>query len=160
MFFDKLRHRHNGHLSDEDITAKIRETFRNYGPLESTHPSIQVEVLDGAATLRGVVRGAGQRDIAGKLAATVDGVKTVHNELWADPTLEGIVARELATHPLLRLSTTRIKIRSFNGVVSLSGPVLNQVQQMTAEAVARRVPGVKQVVNQLVVIPSENGHYG
>jgi osmotically-inducible protein OsmY len=159
MIIDKLWNSRNGHLSDADIAVKIKEVLRSYGPLRATKSSIQVDVSGGVATLRGAVRGAGQRDMAGQLAATVDGVETVHNQIQDDSKIEGAVARDLATHPLLRLSTTRIKIKSFNGIVTLYGPVLNQVQQMTAETVTRRVPGVEGVVNRLVVIPSENGHF-
>lgn len=158
MLFDRFVHRHNGQLSDNDITARVQETLRNYAPLESTRPAIQIHINRGVVTLQGVVRGAGQRDIAGQLAATVDGVVAVRNELQDDPSLEGKIARELATHPLLHLSTTRIAIKSFNGVVTLSGPVLNPIQQRAAEAVTRRVPGVLKVVNRLVVIPQKNNH--
>jgi osmotically-inducible protein OsmY len=159
MFFEKFTGRHNGHPSDADITAIVRETLFSYGPLESTHPFIQININGGVVTLRGVVRGAGQRDIAGQLAAAVEGVVAVRNELVDDPSLEGEIGRELATHPLLRLSTTRITIKSFNGVVTLRGPVLNHIQQITAEAVTRRVMGVRKVVNRLVVLNNQNSRW-
>jgi osmotically-inducible protein OsmY len=87
-------------------------------------------------------------------------VTTVHNELQDDPTIEGAVARALATDPRLHLSTTTIQIKSFNGRVILSGPVLNQAQQLAGEAVTRSVPGVIDVANRLVVRPERNGRAG
>jgi osmotically-inducible protein OsmY len=158
MIFDMLRKTHNGHRTDADIKAEIHEAFRDYHPLYATGPPLELEVIDGVVTLRGVVRGSGQRGMAEKLAAEIDGVKSVRNELSDDPTLEGAVARALASHPQLQLSTRVVRIKSFNGVVTLRGPVQTQVQQMAAEAVTRSVPGVVDIVNRLVVTPNGNGH--
>lgn len=158
MIFDKLWTRRNGHRTDVDIKTEICEAYRGYYPLYATRPRIELEVIDGVVTLRGVVRGGGQRGMAEKLAAEIDGVKSVRNELWDDPTLEGAVAHALASHPQVRLSTRVVRIKSFNGVVTLHGPVQTQIQQMAAEAVVRNVPGVTDVVNHLVVIPDGNGH--
>lgn len=158
MIFDKLWTRRNGHHTDADIRAEILDAFRGYDALHSTKPRIEVEVSDGAVTLRGVVRGGGQRGMAEKLAAEVDGVSSVRNELLDDPTLEGTVARALGRDPRVHLSTTVVRIKSFNGVVTLRGPVQTEVQQMAAEAAVRGVPGVIDVVNRLVVTPNGNGH--
>lgn len=157
MIFDKVRANRKGHHTDADIKAEIDKAFQEYYPLHGTKPRLQVEVSAGVVTLQGVVRGAGQRGMAEKLAE-VDGVRSVHNELVDDPTLEGAVARALARHPEVQLSTTVVRIKSFNGVVTLSGPALSQGQQMSAEAVTRSVPGVVDVVNRLVMIPDGNGH--
>ncbi len=150
MIFNKLWGR-NGHRSEADIVADIYRAFRRHDPLHGTNPRIQVEVSDGVATLRGVVRGGGQRGMAAKLAAEVEGVESVRNELLDDPTLKGTIAHALAVHPQLGLSTRVVWIRSYNGVVTLGGPVSSQAQQMTAEAAIRSVPGVVDVVNRLVV---------
>lgn len=159
MIFDKWYNR-SAALSDSSIAVRVQEALHRYAPLASTRPVVQVEVVGGVATLRGVVRGSGQRGMAGQLAAAVDGVTAVRNELQDDPTIEGVVARALATDPRVRLSTRTIRIKSFNGVVILSGPVLTQAQQLAAEAVTRRIPGVIDVANRLVVLPKKNGHTG
>lgn len=160
MIFDKLWKTRPGQRTSADIRAEINDSFRNYEALNSTHPRIEVEVSEGVVTLRGVVCGGGQRGLAEKLATAVDGVSAVRNELLDDPTVEGTVARALAQHPQVRLSTRVIRIKSFNGVVMLRGPVETQVQQMAAEAVTRSVTGVVDVVNQLTVQPERNGHTG
>lgn len=160
MIFDKLWKTRPGQRTDADIRAKISDAFQSYDALSSTHPRIEVEVSAGVVTLRGVVCGGGQRGIAEKLATGVDGVIAVRNELLDDPTIEGAVARALARHPQVRLSTRVVRIKSYNGVVMLRGPVETQVQQMAAEAVTRSVTGVVDVVNQLTVQPERNGHTG
>lgn len=156
--FDNLWHR-NGHSAKSATAAEIYQVLHSYAPLDATAPIIEIEVADEVVTLRGVVRGAGIRDMAGQLAATVEGVATVNNELVDDPSIEGTVARALASHPELRFSTTVVQLKSYHGVVTLSGPVSSQAQQMTAESVARSVPGVANVVNRLVVMPNGNGNH-
>lgn len=160
MIFDKLWTKRNGHPTDADIKTEIHNAFRSYDALHLTKPRIDVDVDDGVVTLWGVVCGAGQRGMAAKLAAEVDGVESVRNELLDAPTIEGAVARALARHPQVQLSTTVVRIKSFNGVVTLRGPVQTQGEQMAAEAVTRSVPGVIDVVNRLVVAPDGNGRHG
>jgi len=157
MIFDKLRSR-NGHRSDAKLVAEIREALRGYAPLYATAPPIQMEVVDGVATLRGVVRGVALRHAAGQLAATVPGVESVRNELRDDLSIERAVAQAMATYPPDRLPTDVVRIKSYHGEVTLTGQVSSQTQQMAAEAVARSVPGVSEVVNALVVSPEGNGH--
>ncbi len=160
MIFNKLWTRRNGHRTDADIKAEIYDAFRSYDALHLTKPRIEVEVQEGAVTLRGVVLGAGQWGMAEKLAAEVNGVISVRNELLDDPTIEGDVARVLARDPKVRLSTSVVRIKSHNGVVTLRGPVLTQMQQMAAEAAVRSVPGVTDVINRLVVTPpGRDGHH-
>jgi osmotically-inducible protein OsmY len=157
MIFDKLRSR-NGHPSDAELVAGIYRALQSYGPLYATKSPIQVEVNDGVAILRGVVRGVALRHAAARLVATVPGVESIRNELLDDPAIERAVAQALATHPGLQLVTDVVNIKSYHGEVTLIGRVQDEIQQMTAETVARRVSGVKDVVNALVVSPQGNGH--
>jgi len=50
-----------------------------------------------------------------------------------------------------RLSSLDIKVKSYKGVVQLSGFVDNMWQARQAEKLARSVLGVRQVVNNLIV---------
>ena len=157
MLLSKLR-RHNSHRSDADIKAEIQQALRRHAPIYTTKAPIRVEVTDGVAILRGVVIGVALRDMAGQLAATVDGVKSVRNELLDDPAIERAVARALATHPHVRLLTDVVGLKSYHGVVTLAGSVPEQAQKLAAEAVTRSIPGVVEVVNRLVVSSAGNGH--
>jgi osmotically-inducible protein OsmY len=158
MIFDKPRTR-NGHRPDAEIAADIHQALRGYAPLCAAAPPIQVEVGDGVVILRGVVRGGALRHAAGRLAAEVVGVESVRNELLADPDIEQAVAQALATHPYARLVTEPVLVKSYLGEVTLTGQVASQIQQMIAESVARTVPGVSDVVNELVVESESNGHF-
>ncbi len=155
MFLSKLWQR-NGHRTDADIAAEVYQTLRRYAPIYTTKAPIQVEVIDGVATLRGVVVGAALCDMAEQLAAAVDGVKSVRNELLDDPAIERAIAWALAIQPHLRLLTNVVRLKSYRGVVTLAGSVSSQAHKETAEAVTRSVPGVRDVVNRLVVSPEGN----
>ena len=157
MIFDKPRTR-NGHRPDADIAADIHRALRGYTPLCAAAPPIQVEVGDGVVILRGVVRGIALRHAAGQLAAEVVGLESVRNELLADPDIEQAVVQALATHPYARLITNPVLVKSYHGEVTLTGQVASEIQQMIAESVARTVPGVSDVINELVVAPESNGH--
>lgn len=158
MIFDRLLARHNNVQTDDKIKAKIMASLWSYAPLRTTKPRIRVEVVSGVATLRGVVRGGGQRGMAERLAAAVEGVTTVHNYLLDDPTIEGVIAQALANNPETRISTTTVRIKSYNGAVTLVGPVFSQTQKMAAETVTRTIPGVIKVVNRLVVVSNGKSH--
>lgn len=48
----------------------------------------------------------------------------------------------------------RLDVKTFQGVVTLSGTVKSDVQARQAIAVARRVQGVKDVKSELKIVPS------
>jgi osmotically-inducible protein OsmY len=158
MIFDRFLTRHNNAPADDKIKAEIMASLRSYAPLHATKPRLRVEVIDGAVTLSGVVRGGGQRGMAERLAASVEGVTAVHNHLLDDSKIEGVIAQALANNPATRISTTTVRIKSFNGVVTLMGPVFRQSQKMAAETVTENIPGVIKVVNRLVVVSNGKNH--
>ena len=47
------------------------------------------------------------------------------------------------------LSATMVNVETFKGRVQLSGFVKSRLQRFEAEAVARAVPGVKEVINDI-----------
>jgi hyperosmotically inducible protein len=65
------------------IEAELREALKNYGPLESM--DITVSVTDGTATLRGVAKSDEHALAATLLARSIDGVRSVRNELTVQP---------------------------------------------------------------------------
>ncbi|MCG3209720.1 MAG: hypothetical protein FOGNACKC_03347 [Anaerolineae bacterium] len=158
MIFDRLLTRRNGVRTDDKIKVEVIAALNNFDPLHATKPQIGVEVVNGAVTLNGVVRGGGQRGMAERLAATIEGVTTVHNYLLDDPTIEGAIARALAANPQTQISTTTVRIKSYNGMVTLFGPVSSEIKKLTAEEVTRTIPGVIKVVNRLTVISNGKSH--
>lgn len=61
------------------------------------------------------------------------------------------VEENLKGEPVYKFETVDVKV--YGGVVQLSGFVDTQDQKRRAEDIARRVPGVSQVVNALVLKP-------
>jgi hyperosmotically inducible protein len=56
-----------------------------------------------------------------------------------------------------QLGAFRIDARTFQGVVTLSGPVQSAAQERRAIAAARKVRGVKDVKSELKVAPAVSG---
>jgi osmotically-inducible protein OsmY len=51
-----------------------------------------------------------------------------------------------------RLNEANLTVRFGNGVVTLSGVVTSDSQRAEAEDVARHIPGVTRVVNEILVV--------
>ncbi|HEY2586082.1 MAG TPA: BON domain-containing protein [Tepidisphaeraceae bacterium] len=66
-----------------------------------------------------------------------------------DRELQRQVLRELEWEP--RVDATRIAVAVLNGVVTLSGRAPNYLQRLAAEKAAKRVYGVRAVVNEIEV---------
>jgi len=58
------------------------------------------------------------------------------------------------------VSAPNIHVETQNGIVQLSGFVSNYAQIKEAERIARSAPGVKSVVNDLVITPRGAPHRG
>lgn len=66
-----------------------------------------------------------------------------------DDTLYDAVRRKLASDPMVKGGQIQVDVKQ--GVVTLRGPIATAKQKERAEKVARKVKGVKQVVNELRV---------
>ena len=149
---------------------KAQGTMRGFG--------IDVEVDRGVVWLKGRVSSAEQETLALEIARTVPGVKQVVNDLSISAPVQLAEASapvtsaaaetatqvdrtsEIAQIILKRLQQQKqdgnlqnfgIDVHVDQDVVWLSGYVANKGQQMLALDMARFVPGVKQVVNDLSI---------
>ncbi|HLG50490.1 MAG: BON domain-containing protein [Chloroflexi bacterium] len=52
-----------------------------------------------------------------------------------------------------RLNAADLVVRVADGIVTLSGLVFSEAERQEAEEVARQVPGVARVVNEILVVP-------
>ncbi|HLG50219.1 MAG TPA: BON domain-containing protein [Chloroflexota bacterium] len=52
-----------------------------------------------------------------------------------------------------RLNAANLVVRVADGIVTLSGVVFSEAERQEAEEVARQVPGVARVVNEILVVP-------
>ncbi|MGE5515582.1 MAG: BON domain-containing protein [Bacteroidota bacterium] len=138
----------------DDVLASI--VSRRIAELDRrAYRAVTVEVWGGRALLMGAVIKPEQRRKAEQVAASVDGVAAVHNELVlaedkaldvfvADPEREEAVRRQLNIEG--RAGTT---VRVINGVAFLLGAAPSAEAAGAMKADATEVTGVKWVVSLL-----------
>jgi osmotically-inducible protein OsmY/sporulation protein YlmC with PRC-barrel domain len=130
---------------DAEIYADLKMRL-NANPTLST---VQVQVDRGVARLSGNVPTVADKATADAIARGTPGVIDVDNALSADTALVGQVTAELAADR--RTALVPIEVIADRGVVTLQGAVPTPEIKTAAEAIARRVPGVVTVVNELEV---------
>ena len=118
-----------------------------------------VEALDGFVTLRGKVDSNESKAAAAEIAQGVPGVKDIRNELQVVPPAqrEEVDARDREIGRALddrlkrdpQLGTEQIGVRVDAGLVTLTGEVSDRKFSARATVVARDVPGVRAVNNEL-----------
>jgi osmotically-inducible protein OsmY len=146
-----------------EILAVLHERLHETWP--SPFASVQSTMAGGVLRLIGAVRSESLRYHAEEHARTIEGVIDVQNELVVDPDLQAEIATEnhvnlalqvsaaLAAHP--RTEQALIEVIHDRGVVVLQGQVENMAVRTTAAEIASQQPGVKTVVNELIVASKE-----
>lgn len=146
-------------MSDSWITAKTKIAL--FADSRVTGSDISVGTTNGAVIIRGKVDSKAAKRAAEETAKSVDGAKTVKNDLQVvapskreavddkDDTITARVNERMANDP--QLKTAGIKVQANAGVVSLSGEVADLPISAHASWSARQVPGVKAVKNDLRV---------
>lgn len=122
--------------------------------------SVTVAVRDGVVTLEGRVQDAAEREGAEQIAASLDGVVEVENELEVTggdrpaPESEESVAKraEFALFATDAFDLERLNVRVEDGVAALTGEVRSQAERLLAERVVADVDGIDRVDNQLEVL--------
>jgi osmotically-inducible protein OsmY len=124
---------------------------------EIQSPSISVAAKDGVVTLSGYVTNYVERMAAERAALRVQGVRAVANDLQVKLLHERVdpeIARDAATALQNHLSipkTVKAAVRS--GHITLDGAVEWMYQKLAAEQAVRHLPGVRSVLNLIVVKP-------
>jgi hyperosmotically inducible periplasmic protein len=146
-------------VDDSAVTAKVKTALAR-DPSTSAY-RIDVETFRGEVQLNGFVSSADMKSSATRVAKSVEGVKTVSNNLRVgdgdrtagevvdDTVITAKVKTALATDPVVAAHQVNVETRE--GVVQLAGFVDNGDQKAKASELTRRVAGVKQVDNQLEV---------
>ena len=143
-----------------DVTGDLRHALEQAGLNEV---SVSQDRDKGVVTLTGKVATDDEKARAESIARSVVGSEVVSNEIGVRPNGEESTAKKvdsdldsgidknldamLIQHKLKR----DVKYDVTNGVVTLKGDVRSQAQRDSVEKLARQVPNVKQVVNQLEV---------
>ena len=165
--------------ADEWVTTQIQAKY--FLDREIKARTIDVSTLNGAVTLTGDVETNDERTRAADIAARIDGVKRVINNLRvAGPQPSGTSGRQTPppaertpgedeiqrvtqSDPVILtqiktryaidpdISALDVHVSVDQGVVTLTGDVADNIVRQRAESLAREVAGVKEVKNQLKV---------
>jgi osmotically-inducible protein OsmY len=136
--------------------------------------NIDTDVKNGTAYLRGAVESDIDRDLAGEIAESIDGITSVENELMVDKAkaqmtaddeeskeregfkqsvLNATLTARVKSQLLINTNTTgtAINVDSDEGVVTLSGEVESGEEKDLAIRIASNTEGAKSVTDQLMV---------
>ena len=124
---------------------------------------VKVEVSNGKATLSGSVLTFGAKDAASSAAWLVNGIQDVENRLQVqlpadipirtDDEIQRNAAEVFTWNA--DLHGLAISVSVTQGVVTLGGTVASYWQRNKAETLVSDLLGVVNVINQLIVVPSE-----
>lgn len=146
-------------LDDAAVTAKVKTALAR-DPATSAY-RIEVESYRGEVQLNGFVETADMKSAATRVAKSVNGVKSVSNNLQVssgertagevvdDGVITAKVKAALISDP--NVAARDVNVQTREGVVQLAGFVDSGEQKVKASEVTRRVAGVRQVDNQLEV---------
>lgn len=181
---DRMHDRH-AYEHDGDKSSAIRDAWL-HGKLESAllfnehlnSFAIDTDVRQGTAYLKGVVESDIDKDLAGEIAASIDGVSDVRNELVVDKdkatmamddddvrdrkgfkksVLDATLTARVKTKLLLNSNTegTDIDVDSSDGVVTLSGSVDSDQERDLAVQIAKNTEGTMSVNDNLAIDAEE-----
>ncbi|MGA8753106.1 BON domain-containing protein [Candidatus Deferrimicrobium sp.] len=153
--------------SDLWLATKVKTTLlfhRNVNALKT-----EVSVKDAVVTLRGDAASEAQKELTTEYAKDVTGVKDVMNEMTVsgastrkDESVGGKIddASITAQVKIVLLyhrstSAVRTKVKTKNGVVTLSGEAGNAAEKALVTKLAGDVHGVKNVTNRMTVTGSK-----
>ena len=147
-------------ISDAWLTAKTKIAL--FGDDRIKGGQVSVGTINGAVSLRGKVDSAAAKAAAASVARAVDGVKSVRNDLRVVPA-EGRkainasdteITRQVEGRLVKDAQLTKVDVRTDGGAVVLTGAVSSIDASAHASELARGVPGVRMVKNELTYDPA------
>ena len=142
-------------ISDSWLTAKTKIAL--FADERVKGRQVSVETVNATVTLRGKVDSDEAKAAAGSVAKSVEGVKSVRNDLQvvppgdrkmtdaSDKDITQQVEGRLAKDAQLK----KVEVRADKGAVILTGAVPSIGASARASELAREVPGVRSVKNEL-----------
>lgn len=115
---------------------------------------IRIIVEDGVVTLRGDLDWQYQRDAIESSLRPLHCIRVLLNEIEIRPQVKVAAVRRRVRDALVRiapLEAAGVTVRTKGSCVALSGSLNSWYERNVAESVARSVPGVTQVTNQIIV---------
>ncbi len=142
----------DGHnTADEKLIVAVHDALDQYPPIRSWGDGVEIDARNGTVTLSGVARSRSAKETAGRIAQSVKGASTVDNRLVVDPDVELAIAQALAADPHTRAAFPGILVGVVFGVAYLKGTVPTTEMKAAAEEIARKIPGVRTVSNELAI---------
>ena len=150
------------YVDDATLTGKVKSALIA-DPVAEAH-QIEVETYRGVVQLSGFVDSQNERAAAVKVAEGVQGVKSVHDNLKIrtndatvgealdDSVVTARVKTALVANPVTK--ARQINVATADGIVQLSGFVDSPNEKSTATEIARTIPGVRLVQNELEMKPA------
>ena len=154
-------------VGDAVITTKIKAEFAKDKQVSAMHIIVDTD-NKGVVTLRGMAKSQAEADKAVTIAKATEGVTEVKNEIRlaygmgkkTSSTSKGrsdqpIDDTMITTRVKARMATDKlvdamdISVTTVNGVVELSGTAKSKAEVNKAVAIARKVPDVKSVKNNI-----------
>lgn len=141
--------------SDSWLTSKTKISLFADERVKMTQ--ISVDTAKGVVHLRGKVDSAEAKSAAGDVAQGIEGVKSVKNDLQvvapaarkAVDANDKDIAKAVETRFGKDAQLKKVDVRTDSGVVTLTGQVATIDASAKASEMARGVPGVKSVKNEL-----------
>ena len=148
-------------ISDSWLTAKTKIAL--YGDDRIKGGQVSVETVNGAVSLRGKVDSDDAKAAAASVAQAVDGVKSVRNDLRVVPPgdrkvidiSDTDITRQVKGRLSKEAQLKKVDVRTDGGVVILTGAVSGIGASARASELARGVPGVRMVKNELTYDPAK-----
>jgi hyperosmotically inducible protein len=142
-------------ISDSWLTAKTKIAL--FADERVKGRQVGVETVKGVVTLRGKVDSAEAKTTAASLAQGIEGVKSVKNDLQvvapADRKAVDVSDEDITRQVVAGLAKDarlkKVDVRTDRGVVSLTGDVPSIGASARASEIARGVPSVRSVKNEL-----------
>ena len=146
-------------VTDSWLTLKTKLALLGDERVSSTN--VSVKTVKGVITLHGKVASAAEQKAAEEIALKIEGQKQVVNQLTVVPTARRkVVDREdaqivtdvkRALKKEASLKKADIDVRAEKGIVTLTGKAPSLETSVRASTVARWVPGVRAVRNELAL---------
>jgi hyperosmotically inducible protein len=142
-------------VTDSWITSKTKISIFADERVKGTQ--VSVDTAKGVVHLRGKVDSAEAKSAASDIAQGIDGVKSVKNDLQVVPPAarqavdanDKDITKSVETRLSKDSQLKKVDVRTDAGVVTLTGQVATIGASAKASEMARGVPGVKSVKNQL-----------
>lgn len=138
--------------SDHELQQEVEKILFDLALLHVDAHGMHIRVVDGVLYLEGNVSSTLRGEMVADQSVGVIGLLDVKNHLVGDDQLASDLALALGHNPRTH-NLLPIGVYPRLGVVRLSGAVHNAQQKAAAEEIAQTFPGVRSVINDLMVDP-------